>query len=232
MKKLILSLLACGSIAAANAQAGSTLLYGNVGISNTSNADNSKAMSWNVSPGVGYQFDNHWTAGIYVDYRNVRTNDGTTGAKWMGTNNYELGLFARYTHNLNRIFSLYGQLNAGFTHGNETLDGSTVTNTRSNGFAIGFTPVIAANIHNGLALNFGIGGIGYTTSTMEHSSNSTNTFNFTFGHMMNIGISKNFGGHNHRIHREPGTDRHMKNYRDNDGDEPKKHKKSSDDNDE
>ena len=40
MKKLILSLLACGSIAAANAQAGSWLLYGQASVNATSNASN------------------------------------------------------------------------------------------------------------------------------------------------------------------------------------------------
>jgi hypothetical protein len=234
MKKLILSLLACGSIIAANAQAGSVLVYGNVGVATTSDQSNAKELTWNVSPGVGYQFDNHWTGGIYAGYMSTGDKGAAAGSVWSKTNTTEVGLFGRYTHNLNRIFSIWGQLNAGWTHMNSTLDGEVVDGSRANGFAIGLTPAFQVNVYNGWALNFNFGGIGYKTYTYEHADNSNTDLNINFGKQFNWGISKNIGGHNHRIHREPGSDRHMKNYRDDDGDEPKKHKKSkaNDDNDE
>lgn len=225
MKKLILSLLACGSIAAANAQTGSVLVYGNVGLTSESNADDSKALNWSINPGVGYQFNHDWTAGLYLNYANEGTKAGTTGAVWMRTNEMQVGAFARYTKNLNRIFSVFGQLNAGWVHGNATLDGEVIDGSRYNGFAIGFAPSVAANIHNGWALTLSLGGISYKTSTIEDAENSSNMFNVNFAQTMVWGIQKNIGGHNHRIHREPGSDRHMKNYRDDDGDE----KKSKDD---
>jgi len=235
MKKLILSLLACGTIAAANAQAGSTLLYGNIGINTTSDASDAKTMNWHIAPGVGYQFDNHWTAGIYGAYRNEGAKAAGTGTAWLRTNEYQVGLFGRYTHNMNKLFTCIGQLNAGFLHGNQTSDGNVINNTRYNGFAIDFTPMLAINVHNGLMINFGIGGIGYRTSTVEKANNSDNRFSASFGKQFNWGISKNFGGHNSRIHREPGTNRHMRNWRDDEGDGPRKAKKmkhNDDDNDE
>lgn len=234
MKKLLLSLLACGTIAAANAQAGSTLVYGQIGINSSEASDNSKSMNWWVTPGIGYQFDNHWTGGIFVDYRNGGSKAAVTGAKWNRSNEYQVGLFGRYTQNLNKIFSVFGQLNAGYIHGNLTSDGKVINDTRYNGFAVEFTPAIMVNVHNGLALNFSIGGLGYRTTTTERADNSDNNFSASFGQQFSWGISKNFGGHNRRIHREPGTNRHMKNWRDDDGDGPRKAKKAkrSDDDDE
>lgn len=232
MKKLFLSLLACGSIAAANAQAGSWLLYGQVGINATSSDEfggttgNANTINWYATPGLGYQFDNHWTLGLYANYANGGFKALGTGQPWMRTNDWETGVFVRYTENLNKIFSVFGQFNAGFAHGNSTLDGKVITNSRYNGFSVGFAPAIAVNVHKGLALTFGIGGIGYRNHAYENRNNSNGEFNLSFGQQINWGIQKNFGGHNRRIHREPGTDRHMKNWRDDDGDSPRKARKA------
>lgn len=237
MKKLILSLLACGSIAAANAQAGSWLLYGQAAISATSSDELggtnrvANTIHWKATPGLGYQFDNHWTLGLYANYENGGSKALGVGAPWTRTNGWEAGMFVRYTENLNKIFSIFGQFNGGFAHGNTTLDGKVITNSRYNGFNLQFAPVIAANIHKGLALTFGIGGVGYTNHAYENRNNSNGTFAVSFGQQMNLGIQKNFGGHNRRIHREPGTDRHMKNWRDDDGDSPRRSKKSNDNDD-
>lgn len=240
MKKLILSLLACGSIAAANAQAGSWLLYGQAAITASSNDEfggapgnlgNANTIHWKATPGLGYQFDNHWTLGMYANYENGGSKALGVGAPWTRTNGWEAGIFVRYTENLNKIFSIYGQFNGGFAHGNTTLDGKVITNSRYNGFNLQFQPVIAANIHKGLALTFGIGGVGYMNHAYENRNNSNGTFAVSFGQQMNLGIQKNFGGHNRRIHREPGTDRHMKNWRDDDGDAPRKGNRNSDNDD-
>jgi hypothetical protein len=237
MKKLILSLLACGSIAAANAQAGSWLLYGQASVNATSNDEQggtfggsnvSNTIHWMATPGLGYQLDNHWTLGMYANYANGGSKGNTVGATWDRTNDWETGVFVRYTENLNKIFSIYGQFNGGFAHGNSTMDGKVLDNSRYNGFNLSFAPVVTAHIHKGLALTFGIGGIGYMNHAYENRNNSNGSFQVSFGQQMNMGIQKNFGGHNRRIHREPGTDRHMKNWRDDDGDAPRKSKKSSD----
>lgn len=244
MKKLFLSLLACGSIAAANAQAGSWLLYGQAGVTASSydgvhgpamgTGGYANSVNWYATPGLGYQFDNHWTLGMYGQYGNGGYKLTGTGQPWIRTNDWELGLFVRYTENLNKLFAIYGQFNAGFTHGNTTLDGKVITNSRYNGFNLQFVPAIALNVHKGLALTFGIGGLGYHNEAYENTNNSNGTFDISFGQQVNWGIQKNFGGHNRRIHREPGTDRHMKNWRDDDGDAPRKSRKArnNDDNDE
>lgn len=235
MKKLLLSLLACGTVAAANAQAGSWLLYGQAAIHSTSSDElggtsgNANTIHWMATPGVGYQFDNHFTLGMYAGYENGGSKALGTGQPWLRTNDWQAGVFVRYTENLNKIFSVFGQFNAGFIHGNSTQDGKVITNSRYNGFEIGFNPFIAVNVHKGLALNFGIGGIGYNNRGYENRKNGNGAFDLTFGQQFSWGISKNFGGHNRRIHREPGTDRHMKNWRDDDGDAPKKSKKNDND---
>jgi hypothetical protein len=100
-----------------------------------------------------------------------------------------------------------------------------INDTRFNGFAASFAPAIQVHVHNGWALNFNIGGLDYKTTTTERANNSDNSFGVSFGQQMNWGVSKNFGGHNRRIHREPGTNRHMKNWRDDEGDGPRKAKK-------
>ncbi|MDI9320206.1 MAG: hypothetical protein QM530_06975 [Phycisphaerales bacterium] len=237
MKKLLLSILACGTIAAANAQAGSWLLFGQAAVHSTSNDELggtttppvSNTVHWMATPGVGYQFDNHFTLGMYAGYENGGYKAVGTGQPWMRTNDWQAGVFVRYTENLNKIFSVFGQLNTGFIHGNSTQDGKVEDNSRYNGFEIRFNPFIAVNVHKGLALNFGIGGIEYNNKGYENRNNANGSFDLTFGQQFSWGISKNFGGHNRRIHREPGTDRHMKNWRDDDGDAPKKSKNSDND---
>jgi hypothetical protein len=237
MKKLFLSLLACGSIAAANAQAGSWLLYGQAGVTANSYDGRGGAtgtandIHWYATPGFGYQFDNHWTLGLYTQYHNGGSKSNAVGAPWLRTNDWEIGVFTRYTENLNKIFAVYGQLNVGFDNGNTTRDGRIINNSRYNGFSLGFTPAITANVHKGLALVFGIGGISYQNHAYENTNNSNGTFNISFGQQISWGIQKNFGGHNRRIHREPGTDRHMKNWRDDDGDEPRKSRKNDENED-
>ena len=230
MKKLFLSLLACGSIAAANAQAGSWLLYGQAAIHSTSSDEAggttgvANTINWSATPGLGYQFDCHWTLGMYAGYQNGGSKALGNGATWNRSNDWQAGIFVRYTENLNKLFSVYGQFNTGFTHGNNTIDGKVVTNSRYNGFEIGFNPFISVNVHKGLALNFGIGGVNYNNRGYENRNNGNGSFAIDFGKQVSWGIQKNFGGHNRRIHREPGTDRHMKNWRDDDGEAPKKSK--------
>ena len=73
MKKFVLALLAVGSVATANAQKNSILTYGTAGIfvDNTDNGPglgDSRTVSWNVNPGIGYQFHKNLTAGIQGGY--------------------------------------------------------------------------------------------------------------------------------------------------------------------
>ena len=55
MKKLILALIAAGSMATANAQSNSILLYGDLGLQTVRMQNLDKTTNWNASPGIGYQ---------------------------------------------------------------------------------------------------------------------------------------------------------------------------------
>lgn len=230
MKKFILTILAAaGTIMAAEAQPGSILVYGNVGIQSTKNDDKSNDMSWNINPGVGYQLNNHWTIGLAGGYGSDASKPD--GGKWSGTKNWQIGAFGRYTQSLGSIFSVFGQLDAGYKNEHASADGKTVDNSNINGFYAQLTPAIAINVYKTLALNFNVGGLGYSSMKSEVSgANATNQFKLNFGQTLQIGLSKNFGGHKMHGHHEPMDEtRHMDT---NDDDSSSKKKKHSSDDDE
>jgi len=200
MKKLILSAMLLGGAAmAANAQAGSVLVFGQIGYSSEKNAADDKTRTFNVNPGVGYQFDNHWTLGVTGSFATSRSK-AASSSEWGYTNTYGAGAFLRYTMPVGRIFAFYSQLEAGYigqTWGTTNTNGST----SANGFGASLTPAVAILISDGFALNFGYGGISYTTMKTSGVSGSNNNFDITFGNQFNIGISKNIfcnkGRHKH-----------------------------------
>ena len=70
MKKAILSVIIIVFCLIANAQTGSTLLYGNFGVTSVSNSDNSSGTSLTSKEtttlfdiGIGYQYNANWTVG-------------------------------------------------------------------------------------------------------------------------------------------------------------------------
>ena len=67
MKKLILALIAAGSMATANAQSQSILLYGDLGLQTVRMQNLDKTTNWNASPGIGYQFNHNWTVGYSIE---------------------------------------------------------------------------------------------------------------------------------------------------------------------
>ncbi len=187
MKKLVLgAVLMTGFVFASQAQKGSILLYGNVGISSTKEADDDKTSSFNINPGVGYQFSDNWTAGVNLGYGQTKFNPEGIGAT-STTKEYNAGLFARYTKPLGSIFSIYGQGNAGYM-------GTDFDGSKSNGFGVNIFPAVAVNVYNGFALNFSFGGISYESTKVKGASESRNEFDLSFGQQAHFGISKNFGG--------------------------------------
>jgi hypothetical protein len=203
MKKLILSALIMGSAAvAANAQAGSILVYGNIGYHSTKDNDDSKTRSFNINPGVGYQFDKNWTVGLTGSFSTARTLSNVPNSEWNFTNTYSAGVFLRHTMPLGKIFSLYSQIQAeyiGTTDGISNTPGSSLT---ANGFRASFIPAIGVNVWNGFALNFSFGGVDYTTLKTSGVSGSAQAFNFTWGTQVNVGVSRNIfcGHHKHHGH--------------------------------
>ncbi|UAY52933.1 porin family protein [Ferruginibacter albus] len=173
MKKLLFaSLILMSAAFSANAQKGSILLYGNVGFTSTTPPVGDGTTSFNLTPGIGYQFNDNWTAGLNFNVETVTDQPTVFG----------VGPFIRYAKPLSDIFSVYGQFDATYTsYGNSV-----------NGFGAKIWPAIGVNVHNGLALNFGFGSLGY--SSVGASGAKSSTFGLSFGSGATFGISKNFGG--------------------------------------
>jgi hypothetical protein len=196
MKKLLLSLLACGAVAAANAQAGSILVFGDAGISATKEAAEKpdKELKFNITPGVGYQFNKNWTVGIYGNYSSETVHPD--GGKRSGDKAFGGGVFGRFTHNISPIFSLFGQARVGYVAGHSILLEEKVEASQFNGFEAGFFPAVGINVINGFALNFSFGGVDFRSTKLKDADYSTSSFGLTFGQQFHAGISKNFGcGH-------------------------------------
>jgi hypothetical protein len=243
MKKLVLALLAVATVGSASAQKNTFLVYGNAGV-NWGKTDNGAAVgtsentSWNITPGVGYQFNNHLTVGLqggYMSDKNVTNAISLAPAGVKSTNmnrEWQLGAFFRYTQPLTGIFNMWTQLDLSYVSGKMTSDVVTTAGTgistaaptasdMYNGFQAMITPAIGVNVHKGWALNFGIGGLGFRTTTFDKAPTTTSNFMVTFGQQFNVGVSRNIGCHckKSRGHKEPGM-------------EHRKMKKSSDDDDE
>lgn len=202
MKKIFLSALFIGTAAvAANAQANSVLVYGDLGIHTKKDASDNKTFGFNINPGVGYQFNKNWTVGVAGGFATDRSKpDGAT--EWTFTNTYNAGAFLRHTMPVGRIFALYSQLEAGYMGETVGITGSGGGSAHANGFYAKLTPAIGVNIIDGFALNFGFGGIEFNTLKFSGASSSTTSFDLTWGTQFNIGVSKNImcGRHHHRHH--------------------------------
>lgn len=236
MKKLILALLAVATVGSASAQKNSILVYGNAGV-NWAKTDNGAASTnegtdWNITPGVGFQFNNHLTVGLQGGYGSNKNVATAPLSKITNTDReWQAGAFFRYTQSLNPTFNFWTQLDLGYISGKGSAETITTnisgatsvvsTSDMYNGFQAMLTPAIGVNVHKGLALNFGIGGLGYRTVSYDKAPTTMNNFVVTFGQQFNVGISKNFGCNcsKSRGHREPGM-------------EHRKHKKMTDEDDE
>ena len=195
MKKTILSIVVFLSLViGAQAQTGSILVYGNVGFNTNKNGgvpDVTNAAptgSFRINPGIGYQFNNSWTAGIEGGYNYYKT-DSATNQKV-----YSVGAFLRYSMPIAGIFSGYTQLGVGYQGASVTQVGIV---SKASGFYATVTPVISADIKNSFALNFAIGGLNYRSLKWKNTSTTQSTFGLTFGQEVSVGISKNFGGKSH-----------------------------------
>jgi hypothetical protein len=211
MKKLILALLAAGTVATANAQEPkSILVYGNLGLHTIRHDDLSKTTMWNVTPGVGYQFNHNWTLGLNVSWG----QDAFKDANAVNTtkNNYAIGPFARYSSYIHRseIFFWYAQADVMYAGGYTTNEGNPAVDKHT-GLMVRVYPALGINMGHDVCLNFMVGGLEYGTDKYTARAYSTNTFRLTFGQMVNFGISKNFGcGHKMHSHHEPGDEVHRR----------------------
>jgi hypothetical protein len=211
MKKLILALLAMGTIATANAQEPkSILLYGNADLATVRQVTLNKNTNWQANIGVGYQFNHNWTLGLHIMWGQDALKD-SAGHNFTN-NSYAVGPFARYSHYIRKseTFFWYAQFGFDYAGGYSTNDGNPAY-AKHTGIMVGLMPGLGINVGRGLCLNFNVGGLSYATDKGQGATYSTNTFDFSFGHQMNFGISKNFNcGHKMHSHHEPGDEVHRR----------------------
>ncbi|WP_395048711.1 outer membrane beta-barrel protein [Flavobacterium sp.] len=198
MKKVLL-ILALAMFSFANAQKGTILVSGNVGFSSekmNSSGNESTQSSFGIFPKVGYQFADSWTVGVQSSLSFVNNvTDSTNGH----SNNYGIGAFVRYSKPVSELFTVYADLGTGFSFGNGSYSnsGTAYVTSKSNGFGINISPALLINIKKGYGLNFGFGGLGYSSSKVENqtipnSFQNSKIFDFSFGQAFTVGISKNF----------------------------------------
>jgi len=236
MKKLFLAIIAMGSIAPVKAQApkdGSILIYGNIGFSSSKTKDDpgtagatvaeSKESSFNINPGIGYQFNRNWTAGLNIGYSTGKNEDADATVGTVKTTDLAIGPFIRHTHILSNTFFIFNQLNLNYLSGKDRLElpapAPDFENTYK-GFGANWFPAIGISVNNTVALNFQFGGLSYENVDWDIDASQqtieTSGFDFTFGQQASIGISVNLGGRKMRTTMEPGTDRRIDTTDDND----------------
>ncbi len=209
MKKALLFLLAAGSLTSAFAQSsapqsGSFLIYGEAAFSSVNDFNDDKVLKWNVTPGVGYQFNKNMTVGLNLGYGQFSKQAPGAPDPTVVTN-YGVGAFFRYTYPLSNTFFLYGQFDGGY-NGNFTETGAA-RSMEGNGYYATITPAVGVHIGRGYALNFAVGHIGYHVENMNPPapvpSTSRSEFDVTLGQQMNIGISKNLKCRCNKASRDP-----------------------------
>lgn len=205
MKKVFI-ILALSIFSFANAQKGTVLVAGSVGFSSQKETFGNSSVqlvrnSFNITPKVGYQFNNNWTVGAELNI----INDKSESKSNFQTPNYlddkkglSAGAFIRYSKSLSETFAVYADFGAGIQNikwntANYDNNGQYYTSTnKGNGFYVGITPALFINVKKGFGLNFNIGGLGYETLNYDNNGGDNSQFNFNFGQTASIGISKNF----------------------------------------
>ena len=234
MKKLLLSMLACGALATANAQEGSILLYGNAGFNSDKQAGATQSeLDWHVNPGVGYQLNNNWTIGVNLNWAQTAQIDPLSTNEYH-TNSYLMGLFARYSCSMmhSNIFFWYAQANGSYmgsyiTHGGDPSTGKT------HGYGVEVFPGIGAHLGKGWAINMSAGSLGFNTMKDNGADDSYKNIHADFGFLSlsnyNIGLSWNLGGSGHHMHGHHEPMDETRSMDTSDDDNGGKHKKHSDD---
>lgn len=241
MKKLILAIFAVGTVASVQAQG--LLIYGMGGYQSTNSTFNAgtpgatdqpiKTRGWQVMPGIGFQVNKMFAAGInfgLVGTKNI--NETNPASKVTTTNrNTQIGLFARMIMPLGEHFFVYNQLNASYLTGKQITEttGILATEHEYKGFGVLWYPSVGVNITNCMALTFEYGGIGYGQQKWDNagpSETKNKGFAVTLGRGFSFGVQATLGGKKHKGHHEPGVDRHMDTS--DDDDMPKKRRSDDD----
>ena len=180
MKHVRYLLLISGLVSGAwsvSAQPNTLLVYGN-GLINSQRLPTGNTYSYAFAPGVGYQWDKNWTAGLNLDFTQSNVNTPITSTAF--------GPFVRYTIPLAGPFVFYGQLNTNYIHSN--LDG-----VRYQGVQAMLFPAIGVDLKNSFALNFAVGSISFSSQGAIGGPGTLSNFNFGIASGAGFGLSKNFG---------------------------------------
>jgi hypothetical protein len=191
-----------------NAQKNTLLVAGDISYSSISDNGGgnsnlkSKTSEFSFNPVVGYQFADNFTAGVkfgisavnqtisqvyYVDFDIIYPQIETK------QNIFEYGVFGRYTLPLSDLFSVYGDLYIFASSGKATVSSPyDHSEKKATGFGMAFTPNLSINLKNSFALNFNVGGIGFSNAKTKGTDYKSNQFVFAFGKGISVGISKNF----------------------------------------
>lgn len=184
MKKVFAIAIAALVAGTSFAQKGSILVYGNATLVTSKDAGKNKSNTFDLAPGVGYQVDKNWTAGLgfSLSSSNVKSDAGTELSKNSG---FAFGPFVRYTKSLSSTFSVFGQFDAMFG----TSKSGVAVETKTNTMNLAVTPAVSVNVSKRMAMNFSFGGLGYGTSKADVSgANTTSSLYLTFGRSANIGV--------------------------------------------
>ena len=180
----------------ANAQKGTYLVSGNVNYysNKNSNGVDYDSSNFSFSPKLGYQFADNWTLGVQSSIGQNKSNSTYSTSK---EDNFSIGSFLRYSKSINDLFSFFTDLNVGFQ--NQKVIRSYTDfyefsefSQKANGFYASLQPMIHLKIKNNFGVNFGLGGIGYSSIEDKKTNNTNSTFSVSFGQAYTIGIQKNF----------------------------------------
>ncbi len=183
--------LVSSTLFAANAQRNSTLLYGNVSYSSNAYGGTTQWSNWQINPGIGYQFDDNWTAGVNLQIGGGKSIVGATTNNYNKNSSTFAGPFLRHTKAFTSLFAIWNQVSVMF--GSSKMTPFTGAETRYTGMGLYYNPAIGLNLYKGFGINFSFGGLQYATSRADVTGAKTSAdFNLTFGDQFNVGISKNF----------------------------------------
>ena len=180
------------------AQKGSILVGGDLNLQATkdpnSNGYTTSVFAFSISPLIGYQFSNAWTAGLVLGYTYFQAKQG--GVLGNNSNNvYSVGPFVRYTRPLNSWLSIYGQLQA--TREDEGKISTDANGTPQDTYVgdIKLFPGLFFDVKNGFGINVSFGGLEGSIENVKHFGTIQESLALTFGNTILVGVSKNFGGH-------------------------------------
>jgi hypothetical protein len=112
MKKLLTIFALLLVVKGALAQRNTVLLYGNASYSHNTQTGFVQLTPSNyliLAPGVGYQFNEHWTAGLEFNFSHSSTNINNTTSK---STDFRAGPFIRYQYQLTEIFEFFAHLSS------------------------------------------------------------------------------------------------------------------------